>query len=117
MDLAVLRVGSNILLKGGPDCSFTSANRLFAIDGGRAWTTAFAATFEEGQEFPTLAFGNYVDRSAPGSPWGTCHDNELFRPLPGKNPDYSKRQYFHLAIVRFRSCSPTGTRAAFRHCA
>ena len=91
MDLAVLRVGSNILLKGGPDCSFTSANRLFAIDGGRAWTTAFAATFEEGQEFPTLAFGNYVDRSAPGSPWGTCHDNELFRPLPGKNPDYSEK--------------------------
>ncbi|MEZ5870517.1 MAG: CRTAC1 family protein [Nitratireductor sp.] len=91
MDLAVLRVGTNLLLKGGPDCAFTNAGRAFSFDGGRAWTTAFAATFEEGQQFPTLAFGNYVDRSAPGSPWGTCHDNELLRPLPGKNPDYSEK--------------------------
>ncbi|MCB1427789.1 MAG: VCBS repeat-containing protein [Nitratireductor sp.] len=91
MDLAVLRVGSNMLLKGGPDCSFANANRNFSLDGGRAWTTAFAATFEEGQQFPTLAFGNYVDRSAPGSPWGTCHDNELFRPMPGNGPDYSEK--------------------------
>ncbi|MCG6858273.1 MAG: CRTAC1 family protein [Salaquimonas sp.] len=80
IDLAVLRVGENRTLKGGPDCTFTSANRLLSFDGGRAWTTAFAAEFEADLPFPTLAFGNYVDRSAPGSPWGTCHDNDLFRP-------------------------------------
>ncbi|MAY62181.1 MAG: hypothetical protein CML29_08210 [Rhizobiales bacterium] len=91
-DLVVLRVGRNAILKGGPGCSFTNASRQFAYDGGREWTTAFAATFEAGATFPTLAFGNYVDRSAPGSPWGTCHDNDLFRAQAGtETPDYSQR--------------------------
>ncbi|MCR9135332.1 MAG: CRTAC1 family protein [Alphaproteobacteria bacterium] len=89
-DLVLLRVGRNILLKGGPDCTFENAGRAFAFDGGRAWTTAFAATFENGQAYPTLAFGNYVDRTAPGSPWGTCHDNVLMRPSATENPDYSE---------------------------
>jgi hypothetical protein len=91
-DLVVLRVGENKLLKGGPDCAFTDANREFGFNGGRAWSTAFAATFEPGFTFPTLAFGNYVDRSAPGSPWGTCHDNVLIRPLAAtETPDYSEQ--------------------------
>ncbi|MDA4844564.1 FG-GAP repeat domain-containing protein [Hoeflea poritis] len=89
-DVVLLRVGRNILLKGGEDCSFTNANREFAFDGGRAWTTAFAATFEGDAPYPTLAFGNYVDRSAPGSPWGTCHDNMLHRPQPGERLSYAE---------------------------
>ena len=88
-DLVVLRVGRNLLLQGGPDCTFTNASRAFAFDGGRAWTTAFAATFEDDKAYPTLAFGNYVDRAAPGSPWGTCHDNVLMRPGDNETPDYS----------------------------
>ena len=88
-DVVLLRVGRNVILKGGPDCSFTNASRAFSLDGGREWTTAFAATFERDMPFPTLAFGNYVDRSAPGSPWGTCHDNVLLRSQPGEGPDYS----------------------------
>lgn len=92
-DLVVLRVGENALLKGGPDCSFTKSNRAFSYNGGRNWTTAFAATFERGQAFPTLAFGNYVDRAAPGSPWGTCHDNLLYRPTGSSDvPDYTTSQ-------------------------
>lgn len=80
LDLAVLRLGENLLLEGNGDCTFETANRSLGFDGGREWTTAFSATFEKGRDFPTLAFGNYVDRSQPGSPWGTCHDNFLFRP-------------------------------------
>lgn len=91
-DLVVLRVGENVILKGGPDCRFTRANRALAFDGGRAWSTAFAATFEPEQQFPTLAFGNYVDRSAAGSPWGTCHDNVLIRPGVGDVPTYAEPQ-------------------------
>lgn len=91
-DLVLLRVGENILLKGGPDCSFSKANRAFSFDGGRAWTTAFAATFEPDQSFATLAIGNYVDRSAAGSPWGTCHDNVLMRPSGADVPNYSDPQ-------------------------
>lgn len=90
MDVVLLRVGGNILLKGGPNCTFTRANALWKFDGGHEWTTGFAARWEEGQKFPTLAFGNYVDRNAPGSPWGTCSDNVLVRPDAGDAPSYSQ---------------------------
>lgn len=105
LDLVVLRVGSNRVFKGGPNCSFKPANASWNFDGANAWTTAFSATFEKDQNLPTLAFGNYVDRTAPGSPWGTCHDNELHRPAQGitttiegtsvvtdTQPDYSNKQ-------------------------
>lgn len=80
MDVVVLRVGSNQILKGGPDCSFTKYNNQLSFDGGREWSTGFAAIWESENKFPTLAFGNYVDRNAPGSPWGTCSPNILIRP-------------------------------------
>lgn len=89
MDLAVLRLGRNLLLRGQGDCRFTEANDLWAFDGGKDWTTAFAATFEAGAKFPTLAVGSYVDRQAPGSPWGTCGENYLMRPANGDVPTYS----------------------------
>ena len=91
MDLFVLRVGGNMMLKGGPDCTFTLANKEWGFDGNSGWTTSFAAEWEPGQKFPTLAIGHYVDRDAPGSPWGTCEDNSLYRPQPGDKPDYSVR--------------------------
>jgi hypothetical protein len=90
MDLVLLRVGRNVLLKGGPNCTFTEVNHAWAFEGGDQWTTAFSAEWEEGQTFPTLAFGNYVDRKAPGSPWGTCSDNVLLRPDSGDKPSYSQ---------------------------
>jgi hypothetical protein len=91
MDLFVLRVGENLLLKGGPSCTFTLANKEWNFEGDPGWTTAFAAFWEQGQKFPTLAIGHYVDRHASGSPWGTCEDNSLYRPQPGDKPDYSVR--------------------------
>jgi hypothetical protein len=92
IDLFVMRVGENIMLKGDGDCHFHKANREFSYDGRRDWTTAFAAEFEPGNQFPTFAVGNYVDRAAPGSPWGTCTDNWLLRPAEGDKPDYTDRQ-------------------------
>lgn len=80
VDLVVLRLGENLLLKGGVDCTFEKANNQYGFEGGSAWSTAFSATWEQDALFPTLAFGHYVDRSAPGTPWGTCEANELFRP-------------------------------------
>ena len=91
MDLFVLRVGGNLLLKGGPNCTFALANHEWNFDGDTGWTTSFAAEWEPGQKFPTLAIGHYVDRDAPGSPWGTCADNSLYRPQAGDKPDYSQR--------------------------
>jgi hypothetical protein len=91
-DLVVLRVGKNLLLEGGVDCQFKIVNNKVVFDGGHAWTTAFSATFEADQSYPTLAFGNYVDRSAPGSPWGTCDDNYLFRPVDNISLRYGEPQ-------------------------
>lgn len=79
VDLMLLRVGENVLLRGVGDCRFERVNEAWGFDGGDAWTTAFAAIWEDGREFPTLAVGNYVDRSRPGAPWGTCQENELHR--------------------------------------
>jgi len=80
LDLAVLRVGENILFKGKGNCQFENANQQWQFEGGSAWTTAFAAMWEGENTKPSLAFGNYVDRSKPGSPFGTCHDTDFYRP-------------------------------------
>lgn len=88
-DLVLLRLGENIVLKGLGECQFEPANHLWQIDGGNEWTTAFAASWEQDATFPTLAFGNYVDRTAPGTPWGTCSDNVLMRPSSNDVPDYT----------------------------
>ena len=80
MDLAVLRAGENLLLRGRGDCAFEVANAEFGFDGGDGWTTAFSATWEDGNRLPTLAFGNYVDRDDPNGPFNACDDNVLLRP-------------------------------------
>jgi enediyne biosynthesis protein E4 len=80
MDLAILRVGENALYKGLGNCRFERANEEWNFISQNNWSTAFSATWEQGESWPTLATGNYVDRSQPGQPWGTCHDNFLYRP-------------------------------------
>jgi hypothetical protein len=80
MDLVVLRQGENQLLRGLGDCTFEAANEAWGFDGGDAWSTAFAAIWEKGQSWPTLAIGNYIDRKEEAFPWGSCTDNWLHRP-------------------------------------
>ena len=80
MDLVVLRQGENALMRGLGDCKFENANEAWGFDGGDAWSTAFAAIWEKGQSWPTLAIGNYIDRKEEAFPWGSCTDNWLHRP-------------------------------------
>jgi hypothetical protein len=80
MDLAVLRQGENMLMRGLGDCRFERANEAWGFDGGAAWSTAFAATWEAGQSLPTLAVGNYIDPLEEAFPWGACTENWLHRP-------------------------------------
>ena len=79
LDLAVLRVGANVILKGAAECHFTPFENL-KDDYLSGWTTSFSATWETGQPLPTMAFGNYVDRNDPEGPFGTCDQNFLYRP-------------------------------------
>jgi hypothetical protein len=80
IDLVVLRQGENRLLRGLSDCRFQDMTAAWGFDGGDAWSTAFAAIWERGQDWPTLAIGNYIDRKEEAFPWGSCTDNWLHRP-------------------------------------
>ncbi len=79
MDLAVLRVGQNRLMRGLGNCRFAPFD-TFGFDSEDRWTTAFSATWEAGQDLPTLAFGNYVNRDDPDGPFEACDANRLYRP-------------------------------------
>lgn len=80
MDLVVLRVGEVEVFRGLGACKFERANDRWNVHTGNGWHTAFSATWERGQSWPTLAIGTYVDRTKPEFPWGTCTPGLLFRP-------------------------------------
>lgn len=79
-DLVLLRVGENRVMRGLGNCQFAQANADWGFDGGDGWSTAFAATFELGAQWPTIAIGNYINRAEESFPWGSCTDNWLHRP-------------------------------------
>lgn len=80
VDLAVLRHGENVVLRGTGDCGFETANDLWGLDGGDEWTAAFSAKWDDGQELPTLAFGNYLAPTEDSDGRPVCEDNYLHVP-------------------------------------
>ena len=78
VDLAVLRYGENVMLRGLGNCQFARANETWNVDGGNEWTAAFSAKWDEGSSMPTMAFGNYL--APEGQQSGECSDHYLFRP-------------------------------------
>lgn len=90
-DLVLLRLGENIVMRGKGGCRFERANEAWNFKGGAEWSAAFAATWERGQDWPTLAVGNYIDPKADMLPWGSCTDNWLHRPENG--PGQSSRRF------------------------
>jgi len=80
VDLVILRIGENVLLRGLGDCRFERANEKWAFEGGTGWSTAFSATWEGSAVLPTLAIGDYLKLDPSGAATGDCADNELVRP-------------------------------------
>jgi len=80
IDLAALRHGENILFKGLGNCQFERANEKWNFDGGDRWSTSFSATWEKGQDWPTLAIGNYIYQESDPDGWDGCLENFLHRP-------------------------------------
>jgi enediyne biosynthesis protein E4 len=76
----VLRVGEVQVFRGLGGCKFERANEAWGFQSSNGWHSAFAATWERGQSFPTLAIGTYVDRAKPEFPWGSCTPAMLIRP-------------------------------------
>ncbi len=110
-DVVLLRVGENLAMRGLGDCRFERANEAWAFDGGDAWSTAFAATWEKGADWPTIAIGNYIDRTQEAFPWGSCTDNWLHRP-DGKNgfaPPVALKPSFCALSMLFTDWNRSGT--------
>ena len=84
-DIAVLRSGENVLLRGLGDCRFERANQAWSFDGGSELTTAFSATWEGSAALPTLAIGNYLKLDATGNTTFDCDENRFYRPASGKS--------------------------------
>ena len=76
VDLALLSTGQNMLMRGTGDCGFTP----MTLPSDARWTTSFSATWEGANTWPTLAFGNYVDRSDTEGPFEACDAHALYRP-------------------------------------
>ena len=80
IDLFVLRVGANQILRGTGNCTFEPATEAMGIAPDDGWSTAFTAWWEKGDARPTLAIGNYVDRKEPDGPFEACDTNVILRP-------------------------------------
>jgi hypothetical protein len=78
-DLAVLRFGEDVLLRGLGDCAFERANETWGFEAPDDWTTAFSATWEAGQTWPTMALGNYIDHTDDDG-ISYCATNHFVRP-------------------------------------
>ncbi len=118
-DLVLLRVGENVVMRGLGDCRFERANEAWGFDGGDAWSTAFAATWERGAD---LAHAG--DRQLHQPPRGDVAVGVLHRQLvaPARWRWQTQRQFaaplaLKPSFARFRCCSPTGTGPARHPCA
>ncbi len=108
-DLVILRNGENRIFLGRGACRFEDAAEKLELSGHPAWTTAFSATWESGNDLPTLAFGNYVDLSDPEGPFEACDANLLYRPVGGRyaNPIRLEPGYCALSML-FSDWARTG---------
>jgi hypothetical protein len=111
-DLAVLRVGEARLMRGLGDCKFSDASADWGFDAHDLWHTAFAATWEKGADWPTLAFGSYIDRAQEEFPWGNCTENLLYRGAARKfAPPLSLNPSFCTLSLLFTDWNRSGTPA------
>jgi enediyne biosynthesis protein E4 len=82
VDVVVLRVGEVQAFRGVGACKFERANSAWSFASSNGWHSAFSATWEQGNPWPTLAIGTYTDRTKPEFPWGSCTPALLLRPAP-----------------------------------
>jgi len=79
-DLAVLRAGGNVVMRGLGGCRFERANDAWGIDGGNGLSIAFSATWEATNQLPTLAFGRFRTFKPNGDLSLDCDSPMLLRP-------------------------------------
>jgi len=80
VDLAVLRAGDSVLLRGVGGCRFERANERWSIGALDGLVSAFSAAWEGSARLPTLAFGRYLVLDRNGETTFDCGTNALVRP-------------------------------------
>ncbi len=80
VDLAILRIGDSLLLRGHGDCTFEAASQTLGFTGIEGFATAFSATWEGAASLPTLAIGRYLKLDDRGEATLTCDEGTLLRP-------------------------------------
>ena len=108
VDLAVLRRGGNVMLRGLGDCRFEPANDRSGSTAATSWTTAFSATWEGSNALPTLAFGNYLvpgthDRATTAS-W--CGPRRRAIGTPRPSPLHARLLHAVDAVQRLEPVRP-----------
>ncbi len=81
IDMAVLRIGESVLLRGLGDCRFARGNETWSFDGGHAFNTAFSAKWEGTSVLPTLAIGRYRNLDEADRPTSGCDEHVFMRPV------------------------------------
>jgi enediyne biosynthesis protein E4 len=111
-DLAVLRRGESVLLRGLGACRFEPANDRWSFDGDDGWGTAFSATWENDATLPTLALGRYLDLEQTTNSTRVCGDNLLFRAGPDTayDPPATLRPGFCTLSMLFSDWDRSGRR-------
>jgi hypothetical protein len=84
-DLVLLRLGRNLVLKGGPDCRFEKANRNFSIDGGGRGRPACRQYGKRATAFRPSRSAIMSTARHRERPFGTCEPNQLLRPGTGRS--------------------------------
>jgi enediyne biosynthesis protein E4 len=80
VDLAVLRLGKSVILRGLGDCRFERADEALGIQTPDAFTVGFSATWEGAATRPTLAFGQYLTVETIDEAGPDCDASTLVRP-------------------------------------
>ena len=113
VDLAVLRAGENVLLRGLGDCRFERANEALGFATGNTWSVGFSATWEDEATLPTLAFGSFLALDEEQQPTTDCADSALVRPAAGGRtyaPPISLRPGFCSQSMLFSDWDRSGRR-------
>ena len=104
VDLMTLRLGGNVALRGLGGCRFEPANEAWGIDGGTSNTKAFSATWERGAEWPTLAFGNYL-QPGDNDVDTRCRPSTMLRAAPLPDGDGTLRYQEHPFLLAPSYCA------------
>ena len=94
---------------GSATAGSSAPTSRFGVDGGDTWTVAFSATWEDGNELPTLAFGDYLERRPRG-----LRGQPAVRPDPDAGTYVAAGRARRPATARCRCCSATGAGPAER---